>query len=153
MIDNLLFRPYQSADFDALEPMIFELYADEDAATLSISEAHITRTVRAFSEQPHLGEIFIFQLRGEVVGYAILTWFWSNEFGGKMVIIDELLVKEAYRGKGIASAFFNFLFKNKRYGEVAYELEVGLKKQKEMVLYHRLGFRDFKTKCLFRMAD
>jgi GNAT superfamily N-acetyltransferase len=153
-MENIHFRPYQNQDFEELKPMIFDLYADENAATLIMSEENISRTINAFSENPNLGEILMFQLReGEIVGYAILTWFWSNEFGGKMVIIDELLIKEAYRGQGIATTFFNYIFKNKKYSEVAYELEVGLKKHKEAEFYRRQGFKDFKTKCLFRMAD
>lgn len=149
------FRSYQHPqDFSELEPMIFELYQDDTATTVgAMTHEQMLRTVETMTQQPEVGDIVIFEKDHEIIGYAILTWFWSNEFGGRMLIIDELLVKESYRGQGIASYFFQTLFKERKYGEMAYELEVGASKAKTIQFYERQGFRPFKTKHLFRKAD
>ncbi len=147
------FRSYRPEDFSELKNMIFELYADDAATTVgAMTREQIVRTVETMTTHPEVGDIIIFELNSQVIGYAILTWFWSNEFGGRMLIVDELLVKEAYRGQGIASHFFQTLFKERKYNEMAYELEVGATKAKTIQFYERHGFKPFKTKHLFRPA-
>ena len=95
--------------------------------------------------------MFIFEQ--QIVGYALLTWFWSTEFGGRILMIDELLVNESYRNRGFSTQFFKHLFTEKQYGEVAYLLEVGVYKADSARLYERMGFQGFNTKHLFRLAD
>lgn len=152
-MQNLIFRAYRESDFNELEPMILELYADDNATTVgSMTQEQIIRTIKTMTTQPEIGSILVFEIEGQIVGYAILTWFWSNEFGGRMLIIDELLVKKSWRNQGIASRFFEWLFAERRYGEMAYELEVGAKKEDTIRFYEKQGFKPFKTKHLFRKA-
>ncbi len=148
----LTLRSYINKDYAELETMILELYADDKATTVGlISIENIKKTVTTFITDPSVLDIIIFIFEGKIVGYAILTWFWSNEFGGKMVQIDELLVKESYRNKGFSTAFFKKIFAEKRYSEVGYLLEVGIYKADSARLYERLGFQAFKTKHMFRL--
>ncbi len=150
-MQTLIFRAYRENDFSELEAMIMELYAMDNATTVgAMTHEQIARTVQTMSTQPEVGDIVMFDIAGEVVGYAILTWFWSNEFGGRMLVIDELLVKENHRNRGIATRFFEWLFAERRYGEMAYELEVGAKRPDTIRFYERQGFGPFKTKHLFR---
>ena len=150
----LNFRSYLNKDYTELEAMILELYADDKATTVGlISIENIKKTVATFRTDPSVLDIIIFIFEGKIVGYAILTWFWSNEFGGRMLQVDELLVKESYRNKGFSTAFFKNLFVEKRYGEVGYLLEVGIYKADSARLYERLGFQAFKTKHMFKMGE
>ena len=150
---NLLFRHYTPKDYNEIVPMIMELYAKDGATTVSdMSVDKINRTIAALTENTQLGEIFIFEQEKTVVGYAIITSFWSNEFGGRALLIDELLVKSAYRNQGISTHFFNFLFDKKIYNEVVYLLEVGNGNEQAAHFYKRLGFNDFKTKHQFRVV-
>ncbi len=153
MLSALIFRAYRDENFADLEAMIMELYADDAATTIgAMSRAQLVRTIKMLTQHPEVGDIVIFEMKGQVIGYAILTWFWSNEFGGRMLIIDELLVKAAWRGQGVGSHFFQWLFEERRYGEMAYELEVGATKAQTIQFYERQGFQPFKTKHLFRKA-
>jgi predicted N-acetyltransferase YhbS len=150
----LTFRSYQTADFNELKTMIFELYADDKATTVgSMSVENVVKTIERLQKSPSELEIVVFTIQDQIVGYALLTWFWSNEFGGRMLMIDELLVKESFRNQGIASRFFDHLFSEKRYGEVGYLLEVGTAKKKTAAFYERMGFQGFNTKHLFRLDD
>lgn len=149
----LTFRSYQQEDYDDLETMIFELYADDKATTMgSMSSENVKKTIDRLGKSSDL-DILIFTIEDQIVGYALLTWFWSNEFGGRMLLIDELLVKESFRNQGIATRFFENLFSEKRYGEVGYLLEVGVQKKKTAQYYERMGFQSFKTKHLFRLSS
>ncbi len=148
-----LFRAYKQGDYNEIVPLIMELYAKDGGTTVSdMTIEKINHTIENLTKRKHLGKIFIFEIQNAVVGYAIITSFWSNEFGGRSMIIDELLVKAAHRNKGISTEFFNFLFKKKFYNEVVYMLEVGYSNTNAAAFYKRLGFSDFKTKMQFRLA-
>ena len=150
----LHFRSFQKNDYAELEEMILELYADDKATTVGqLSIENIKKTVERLEQTSAELDILIFTIQNDIVGYALLTWFWSNEFGGRMLMIDELLVKETYRNQGIATCFFEKLFREKQYGEVGYLLEVGVQKEKTAQFYERLGFQSFKTKHLFKLGD
>ncbi len=56
------------------------------------------------SDPDHLGVVLVAELdqeAGAPVGYAVLTWGWSIEIGGREAVLDELYVR--VRGRGIGS--------------------------------------------------
>ncbi len=152
-MQKIIFRAYKPTDYDEIVPMIMELYAKDGATTIGdMTIEKINRTIATLTSKKNLGKILIFEQNKSVVGYTILTSFWSNEFGGRSMIIDELLIKTTYRNQGISTQFFNYLFKKKFFNEVVYMLEVGFTNEKAGIFYKRLGFGDFKTKMQFRLA-
>jgi hypothetical protein len=44
-----------------------------------------------------------------LLGYALLIPYWSNEFGGVLLFVDELFVLREVRNRGIGHSFFRFL--------------------------------------------
>lgn len=80
----------------------------------------------------------------------ILVFFWSNEYGGNIVIIDELFVKEEYRSQGIGTEFFSFAekFNNK----AAIQLETTPFNKRALDYYKRLGFVPDENTHLTRKA-
>ena len=152
-MQNLIFRPYTTNDYAEIVPMIMELYNKDGATTVgAMTIEKIDLTLATLTTQNNLGDVFIFELGNIVVGYAIITSFWSNEFGGRVLIIDELLVKPDLRNQGISTKFFNYLFEKRIYNETVYMLEVGVTNKKAAAFYKRLGFKNFKTKHQFRLA-
>ncbi|MCL2702049.1 MAG: GNAT family N-acetyltransferase [Defluviitaleaceae bacterium] len=58
------------------------------------------------SKSPYVRGIFI--CRDNVIGgYALLTFTYSNEYGGKIMEIDEIYIKEEYRKNGLAGCFMS----------------------------------------------
>ena len=47
---------------------------------------------------------------GVPAGYALLSFTHSNESGGLVVLIEEVYVDAAFRGKKIGTKFFAWLF-------------------------------------------
>ena len=76
------------------------------------------------------------------IGYIIITFGWSVEFGGLDAIIDEIYVRPGVRGRGIATeallAVPNALAGG---GLRAIHLEVERSNEIAQKLYHRAGFR------------
>lgn len=76
------------------------------------------------------------------IGYVIITFGWSVEFGGLDAIIDEIYVRPGVRGRGIATEALLALPNALSGGGVkAVHLEVDKENQVAQKLYARAGFR------------
>ena len=127
-----------SASSDVLR-MMQGLYAeDESSGAVDISRFPLT-IVRLLTE-PALGRIVLFKNGDAVCGYAVLIPYWSNEFGGNLVFVDELFVDQACRGQGIARSFLAFLAEQRPFYAVALALEVSPRNLRARGLYESLGF-------------
>lgn len=139
---NIEYRNYVESDYDALKTMILSLYT-EDPSSQTISESNIKRTVNEYFMKPDKLTIVMIICDGEVAGYSIVIHFWSNEYGGNILHIDELFIKEQYRGKGIGKDFFIAL-KALNEDAVALLLEVTPNNTRALKFYQEIGF--VKTK-------
>jgi ribosomal protein S18 acetylase RimI-like enzyme len=75
------------------------------------------------------------------IGYVVVTFGWSVEFGGLDAIIDELYVRPGVRGRGIASEALLALPRALSAGGVkAIHLEVDRDNAAAVALYRRAGF-------------
>ncbi|RUS97030.1 hypothetical protein DSM106972_085800 [Dulcicalothrix desertica PCC 7102] len=125
------------------------LYA-EDIQGEQMSVVKIANTVNKLTEEPNRGCIYIFEHQENLIGYAILIYFWSNEFGGDILNIDELFVKKEYRRQGVGRKFFDFLSKEFKNKVVAFCLETTKESHNAYNFYQKLGFREHKNTVLFK---
>lgn len=144
MTISTTFRAAMPADLPLLTDMVASLYS-EDPSPQNPGPEHTRRTFLEFEQHPEKGGIRLFEYEGAVIGYAILVRFWSNEYGGDKIIVDELFVLPDYRGSGISTAFFKELEANSDPRSVALELEVTPGNAPARRLYERLGFRKAKN--------
>ncbi|GAB3272216.1 hypothetical protein GCM10027347_43770 [Larkinella harenae] len=49
---------------------------------------------------PQLGSLWLVEAEAQPVGYAVLTYGFAFEFGGKTALVDELFITESHRGAG-----------------------------------------------------
>lgn len=128
-----------SSDEDAVVSMMNGLY-DEDPASSPVGRNRFLVTVRYFLDHPDAGKIVLMKEANRIVGYAITIPFWSNEYGGMIIFVDELFVVRDRRGSGIATAFFEELRRTLPWDAVAMLLEVTPDNQRARTLYESLGF-------------
>ncbi len=129
--------------------MMRELYAT-DAPDLHVDPAKFPATIDHLLAEPSSGRILLFMRDGAVAGYSLLIPYWSNEFGGVVLLIDELLVEAAFRGQGIARAFFAFVDAERPFGAVALALEVSPKNNAARALYESMGFEERHLRMMTR---
>jgi RimJ/RimL family protein N-acetyltransferase len=136
---NLYFRKLKEEDYEEVVSMFFDFYA-EDKSRVAVTAQNMKRTIRHWNDFPNAGCIYTFHLDNCVVGYANFIFYWSNEYGGEIVNLDELFIKKEYRGKGIALRFLADL--DKLFGELVagYELEVHPTNKGVIKLYEKAGF-------------
>jgi diamine N-acetyltransferase len=90
-----------------------------------------------------LGRSWVIRFGDDAVGYCVLTLGYSLEFRGRTAFIDELFIKEGYRGKGIGMRALEFLKETARaLGVTALRLEVEQKNVSAQRLYRSAGFED-----------
>lgn len=76
------------------------------------------------------------------IGYVIVTFGWSVEFGGLDAFIDELYVRPGVRGRGIATEALISLPRALAQGGLrAVHLEVARGNEAALKLYRRAGFQ------------
>ncbi len=146
---NISFRPYKNDDYDTLRFLIKKLY-DEDPGYCRINNNKIENTINEFTKNPEKGCIIVFQLAQELVGYSIIINYWSNEYGGNIVIIDELYIVPAHRRKGYATYFFQYLYDKESKKSKGIQLEVGKKNKTVFNVYKRKGFKLINNHIMFR---
>ncbi|MFC6638378.1 GNAT family N-acetyltransferase [Sulfitobacter sp. JBTF-M27] len=75
------------------------------------------------------------------IGYIVVCFGWSVEFGGLDAIIDELYIRPGVRGRGIATEALIALPRALAEGGLrAIHLEVDRENEKAIKLYKRAGF-------------
>jgi GNAT superfamily N-acetyltransferase len=139
--DPLIFSAMEGRQHEAeVLAMMRSLYS-EDQATSSPDPAKFPLTIAFLLSNPSLGRIMLFLENGNVSGYALLIPYWSNEFGGTLLFVDELFVIRKARNRGIATRFFAFLEQERPFSSVALALEVSPRNLSAHQLYESLGFK------------
>ena len=144
------FRLYEETDFDDLLEMIMSLYR-EDPEGEPIDEEKIRRTITESRSCPEKLSIYMFSTGKLNIGYAILVYFWSNEYGGNFISIDELYVKEPYRSQGIGTEFISFAERIEN--KAALQLETTPGSSRALAYYRRLGFVPSQNTHLMRIKQ
>jgi ribosomal protein S18 acetylase RimI-like enzyme len=144
---DISYKPFEAQYVPELKTMIHALYL-ADGEPEKMTDEKISLTVTFLSIHPGHGEIILFCNETEVVGYAILINYWSNEFGGNVLHIDELFVKEAFRNQRIGTEFIHHLIRSGYNNCRALSLEVVSLNDRALALYRRLGFRPAPNRTL-----
>ena len=93
----------------------------------------------AFDKSPFM-RVLIIEDNSNPVGYALLSFTYSNEAGGLVVLIEELYISEVCRGKGLGSKVIEFI--EQEYPSAKrFRLEVIKENKKAIDLYYRLGYK------------
>ena len=124
------------------EPVLLELmrefYAHEG---LAFGRAGALEALRTLMANPALGRVWLFRVGDDVVGYTAVTVCYSLEFVGRVALVDELYVREGWRGRGIGTRALDMVAEGCReLGVAAVRLEVDTTNTRAMALYQRMGF-------------
>lgn len=101
-----------------------------------------------------LGRVWLIVDAGAVVGYVVLAFGFSLEFGGRDAFIDELFIEPDHRNAGIGSAVLRSIEPEcRRLGVHALHLEVEHANPRGEALYRRQGFHGNERRLLTRWLD
>jgi len=71
---------------------------------IALDDAALTVALRRLLAEPELGGAWLIERDGRVIGYAVVTWGYDFEFGGRDAYLTELWVDPEHRGGGAGAA-------------------------------------------------
>lgn len=153
-VQKVTLRDASTADLDPLVALMREMQAD-DPWSCEFTDRGAREAAQALVRNPSLGRIWMICLHSEVVGYIVLSFDYSLEYGGKCGWVDEFFVQREHRGKGIGSQALE-LFAEQARELGAKTVHLGVRRGNPAIeLYRRAGFREHDayvmTKWLTRL--
>lgn len=83
----------------------------------------------------------ILEMDQQIVGYALLGFFWSNGNESITILIDELYICPQMRGQNCGRKFFQWLEANYDIDDYTFTLEVNPRNEKALAFYEKLGYK------------
>ncbi|QNU67735.1 GNAT family N-acetyltransferase [Ruminiclostridium herbifermentans] len=116
------------------------------AALNPISQSAMSNTFNEImNKSPYLRGLII-EYDSFVAGYVNLSFTYSNECNGFVVLIEEIYVEPKFQRKGIGSFALKWVLEEYKSKAVRYRLEVCDSNEHAIKLYKKLGFKNLEYK-------
>ena len=143
------FRQAGPDDLETLLPMVREFWVIEK---LRFVEPEVRRALAGLLASPDYGLVILAESAGAPIGYLALTLGYSLEFLGRDAFVDEIYLREAYRGQGIGDRAIELAVEKCRaLGVRALHLEVDHVNPRARALYERVGFSAHERALMTRL--
>lgn len=133
-------------DIDMVVSMMREFYAIDG---YPIDAEKSKELYRQFIADETLGKSWLILSGNSIVGYVILTFLFSFEYGGTIAFIDELYISREARGKGVGGKTVEFL--QEEAANLSLKmlyLEVEPHNAKAQIMYLASGFETHRRKFM-----
>ena len=134
---NSRIREMKETDRPQVLEMMRAFYASPAVFTNGSDEIFANDIEACISGSPWL-EGYILEEENGIQGYAMLAKSFSTEFGRPCIWIEDLFVKEEYRGAGIGRCFMKFIME--KHAGCVFRLEVEKENERAFRLYKNCGF-------------
>ncbi len=129
------------------KPQVLEMmrvfYASDAVLSNGSEEIFSNDIDNCVNDNPYL-EGYIVEDGEEVQGYAMVAKSFSTEFGKPCIWIEDLYVKEPFRGYGIGSQMLQYI--SKKFAGCIFRLEVEAENQRAIRVYEKCGFTELPYK-------
>lgn len=134
-----MIRKLRKEDKEEFISMVEDFYHSE-AVLYTISKENITNTFEEFIEDSPYGKVYIIEYEKKTAGYAQISFSFSNEAGGMVIWIEELYIKEQYRGFGLGTKALDFIMEQYKPKAKRFRLELTEENKGAENLYLNKGF-------------
>lgn len=132
-------RIMETKDFDEVLEMMKVFYAS-NALLVHPDETVLRKTLKDAIEAGPYVEGFVFADEETLMGYGMIAKSYSTEMGGRCVWIEDIYIRPEFRGKGLGTAFLQFVGDRYRNWAVRLRLEAEEENEKAMSVYRNAGF-------------
>lgn len=132
-----MIRMMTQEDASCVMEMMEVFYASPAVLSNGSAEIFSNDIEACVSENPY-AEGYIIENETAIQGYAMIAKSYSTEFGKPCIWIEDLYLKEEYRGLGIGKQFFDFIFQ--KYPGHLFRLEAEEENNRAIALYKKCGF-------------
>src|SRR3979411_3514 len=138
---NVVIEPASEADLDELSDLLGELFSEE--SDFRPNKEKQLRGLRLIFEQPNRGRVFVLRRDNAIVGMINLLFPISTAEGGFVVLLEDLVVHNEFRGHGYGSQLLNYAIdfaKQKNFLRIT--LLTDRPELRSQALFRRYGFHD-----------
>ena len=136
---NTNIRKMTEADREVVVNMMRTFYHSPAVFTNGSEEIYNNDVTACVGDNPY-AEGFIFEHEKEILGYGMIAKSFSTEFGKPCIWVEDLYLKEEYRGRGVGSNFFAYL--EKLYPNTIMRLEVEEDNTRAVAVYKKNGYEE-----------
>ena len=117
--------------------MMRVFYASAAVLSNGSEEIFMNDIDNCVNDSPYL-QGFIMEDRNEIQGYGMIAKSYSTEFGKPCIWIEDLYVKEQFRGYGLGSQFLRYIAD--QFPDCVLRLEVEAENHRAIGVYKKCGF-------------
>ena len=136
-MSNSIIRLMTVNDKEAVIDMMRVFYASPALLSNGSEEIFANDVENCVNDSPYL-EGYIIENSIEIQGYAMVAKSFSTEFGKPCIWIEDLYIKDKYRGMGIGSKMLKFI--EEQYPNALLRLEVEEENERALKTYKKCGF-------------
>ena len=130
-------RTMTKKDKSAILEMMQSFYTSPAVFTNGSEEIFAADIENCINDSPYL-EGYVIENSEEIQGYAMIAKSFSTEFGKPCIWIEDLYIKDEYRGLGLGNMLLDFMIK--KYTDCIFRLEVEEENERAIKLYEKYGF-------------
>ncbi len=134
---NSKIRIMERRDKDVVIDMMRVFYASPAVLSNGSDEIFEADVENCIGDSPFL-EGFVIEDNGEILGYSMIAKSFSTEFGKPCIWIEDIYIKDKYRGLGLGSEMLQFI--SKKYNNCIFRLEVEEENEQAIGVYEKNGF-------------
>lgn len=124
-------------DKEAVIDMMRVFYTSPAVLSNGSEEIFLSDVENCVNDNPYL-EGYIIENANDVQGYAMVAKSFSTEFGKHCIWIEDLYIKDEYRGMGLGSMTMKYI--EEKYPDALFRLEVEEENERAVKTYKKCGF-------------
>ena len=132
-----IIRGMEEKDRSCVIEMMRGFYASPAVLSNGSEEIFEADINNCIGECPYI-EGYIFENTKDIQGYAMVAKSFSTEFGKPCIWIEDIYIKNKYRGLGIGSHFLKYI--ERKYSNSVFRLEVEAENERAVNVYSKCGY-------------
>lgn len=133
---------YRSATLDEIDTVVQLMREFYRVERLEFEEAFTRSVLSEFLQTDAYGYLWLIEVGSAIAGYVAVAFGYSLELGGRDALIDELYLRDDFRGRGLGTRTLEAVQQRcQDLGVVAVHLVVDNENPRARSLYERVGFR------------
>lgn len=142
-----MIRKVKKSDKNLFIKMIDEFY-HSSGVLHSIPTKHYEKTFNEIMGNSPFATAYIIENNNETAGYGQISFTYSNEAGGLVVLIEEIYVRPQFRGMGLGTEFLNTMLDLYKDKASRFRLDIEPDNSGARKLYKSLGFKELNYESM-----
>ncbi len=134
---NSTIRPIEARDRTEILNMMRVFYASPAVFSNGSDEIFSNDIENCINGSPYV-EGYVIEDSNDIQGYMMIAKSYSTEFGKPCIWLEDIYIKDEFRGMGLGNAFIEFI--TKKYTDCIFRLEVEEENERAVGLYKKCGF-------------